>query len=440
MQIKKINISDLTPYERNSRTHPPEQLEQIAASIREFGFVNPVLIDDDCRIIAGHGRVMAAQKLGMTEIPCLSVHGLSESQIRAYIIADNKIAENSGWDSDMLRLELSDLQNIDFDINLIGFSTMDIDEILSGTGTMGKTDPDAVPPTPEYPVTIQGDVWTLGKHRIMCGDATNTENVAQLLRGGVPHLMVTDPPYGVRYDASWRGKTLKKSGGGNGQGALGKVLNDHICDWRDAWNLFPGDVAYIWHASMFTSTVQESLEAAGFNIYAQIIWAKNQLVISRGHYHSQHEPCFYAVRKGKTGKWNGTRKEKTIWRLAFDQLRQDEGIFFNARNPENVMAISGDMSTVWEIPKPQKSETGHSTQKPVECMARPIRNNSKRGDAVYEPFSGSGTTIIAAEQHGRCCYAMELSPAYVDVAVTRREQFTGLSAINGITGKEFNKK
>lgn len=183
-QINNIPISDLTPYKRNSRTHSPAQIDQIAASIREFGFVNPVLIDDKKQIIAGHGRVLAAAKIGMAEVPCLSVKGLTEAQVRAYVIADNKIAENSGWDSDLLRLELSELQNINFDINLLGFSTMEMDQILIGDGTTGLTDPDAVPPIPEEPVTVPGDIWLLGNHRIMCGDATNSACVAQLLRGG----------------------------------------------------------------------------------------------------------------------------------------------------------------------------------------------------------------------------------------------------------------
>lgn len=246
--------------------------------------------------------------------------------------------------------------------------------------------------------------------------------------------MVTDPPYGVEYDAKWRNDV----GIGSAGTATGRVLNDDRADWRQAWELFSGDVAYVWHAGSKASVVAESLEACGFIIRSQIIWAKNNIVIGRGHYHPQHEPCWYAVRKGKTGHWCGSRKQKTIWRFVRDQIRADEQVFVRASDEGGVVVLSGDESTVWEIPKPLKSDTGHSTQKPVECMARPIRNNSKVGDGVYEPFSGSGTTIIAAEQNGRHCYAMELSPLYVDVSVTRWQNFVGGEAIHAETGKTFS--
>ena len=215
--------------------------------------------------------------------------------------------------------------------------------------------------------------------------------------------MVTDPPYGVEYDADWRNKATRADGSPIGASALGEVLNDDRADWREAWALFPGDVAYVWHAGSRSHVVADSLVACGFNLYSLIVWGKNTLVIGRGHYHPKHEPCWYAVRKGKTGHWQGDRKQTTLW----------------------------------EIDKPQKSETGHSTQKPIECMKRPIENNSKPGDGVYEPFSGSGTTIIAAEQTGRRCYAMELSPNYVDVAVRRWQNFTGKRAVLESTGHPF---
>ena len=237
--------------------------------------------------------------------------------------------------------------------------------------------------------------------------------------------MVTDPPYGVEYDASWRDKI--KGNRKNGC-AKGKVLNDHCIDWRAAWSIFPGNVAYVWHAGIYADLVAESLRVCGFEIRSQIIWAKNQLVISRGDYHSQHEPCWYAVRKGKTGRWNGSRKKATLWRDIDDVLRDGEAVFIRRGDAEILYAVSSDHSTVWEINKPLKSETGHSTQKPVECMRRPMLNNSKRGEAVYDPFLGSGTTLIAAEQTGRICYGVELNPKYVELAVRRWEQFTGRQA------------
>ena len=236
-------------------------------------------------------------------------------------------------------------------------------------------------------------------HRIICGDSTSADTVAALLGDVKPHLMVTDPPYGVEYDASWR-----EEAGASGSGtAKGKVLNDDRADWREAWALFPGDVAYVWHADKFSPVVAESLEVNGLQMRNMIIWAKSSLVMSRGDYHSQHEPCWYAVRKGKKGHFDGGRKQTTLW----------------------------------QIDKPRKSETGHSTQKPVECMKRPIENNSSPGQAVYEPFSGSGTTIIAGEMTGRHIYAIELNPAYVDVAVKRWQDFTGQQATLEGDGRTF---
>lgn len=386
-----LSIAALVPYARNSRTHSKEQIAQIAASIREFGFTNPVLIDGQGGIVAGHGRVMAAQSLGVGSVPCLRVDWLTEAQKRAYVIADNQLALNAGWDDAVLADELRALQGEDFDLNLLGFGADELTALLADPPTDGETDPDATPEPPAVPISKHGDVWVLGKHRLICGSSTDADTVAKVLAGVQPHLMVTDPPYGVEYDADWRNHALRADGSPVAGRAVGKVLNDDNADWREAWALFPGEVAYIWHAGSKAHIVAESLLACGFEIRAQVVWNKNNFSISRGHYHPKHEPCWYAVRKGGTGHWGGDRKQ----------------------------------STVWDIPKNQKSETGHSTQKPVECMKRPIENNSVPGQAVYEPFSGSGTTIIACEMTGRICYAIELSPAYVDVAVRRWQEFTG---------------
>ena len=396
MQIETIAVERLIPYARNSRTHSPEQVAQIAASIREFGFTNPVLIDAAGGIIAGHGRVMGARQIGMAEVPCLRLGHLSETQKRAYIIADNKLALNAGWDEDMLALEFRDLLAEGYSAEMTGFSIPEIDQLIAGLDAMpeGKTDADETPEVQQTVVSQPGDVWILGKHRIMCGDSTSADNVQTLLGGGVPHLMVTDPPYGVEYDPTRTSSNAKKSG---------KVLNDDRADWREAWALFPGEVAYVWHASMFTREVLESLEVCGFERRAMIVWAKDRFTLGRGHYHWRHEPAWYVVKKGGTGHWCGDRKQDTVWNI---KAREDGG-------------------------------HGHGTQKPVECMRKPIENNSAPGDSVYEPFSGSGTTIIAAEQTGRICYAMELAPAYVDVAVRRWQQFTGKRAVHAETGKEF---
>lgn len=433
--MKKVLVASLVPYEKNTRTHSPEQINKIAASITEFGWTNPILIDGDNNVIAGHGRIMAAKQLGITEVPAIDLSHLSATQRRAYIIADNQLALESGWNEDLLAQELADLKLDGFDLSLIGFADSDLNAILTGLGDFeGLTDPDEVPEAPVIPVSKPGDVWLLGKHRVMCGSSTDAANVKTLLNGAVPHLMVTDPPYGVQYDANWRNDALKK----NHNLATGKVLNDHIADWRTAWAHFPGDVAYVWHASTKTSEVLDSLVSCTFEPRSLIIWAKSQLVIGRGHYHPQHEPCWYVVRKGKIGHWHGGRKQTCLWKNIADIVRPDEDVYIHRTAAEIIEAISGDETTVWNINKPIKSETGHSTQKPVECMLRPIRNNSIKGDSLYEPFSGSGTTIIAAEMSRRSCYAIELHPPYVDIAVIRWQNFTGQQATLEATGKTFN--
>jgi DNA modification methylase len=404
MEIIEKEIEKLIPYALNSRTHSDEQIAQISASIKEFGFNNPILIDEKDGIIAGHGRVLGAKKLGLNKVPTIKLAHLTPNQRKAYIIADNKLALNAGWDMEMLSLEMGDLDKEGFDLSLIGFDDNELATILADKNE-GLTDPDEVPDLPDEPVTKEGDVWLLGKHRLMCGDSTVETSVTKLLAGVEPHLMVTDPPYGVNYNAAWRNDAAAKGliGQRRSTRAIGRVENDNQADWSDAWALFSGDVAYVWHAGNKAHIVAESLEENELNIRAQIIWAKNNMVIGRGDYHPKHEPCWYAVRKNKKGHYVGGRKQ----------------------------------TTVWDINKPLKSETGHSTQKPVECMKRPIENNSSPGQAVYEPFSGSGTTIIAGEMTGRCVYAMELSPAYVDVAVKRWQDFTGEKAKLEDSGEIF---
>lgn len=378
-------LDELVPYARNSRTHSPEQIDQIVRSMETYGWTVPILVDPNGGVIAGHGRLLAAEKIGWTRVPCLVARGWSEEQKRLYVIADNQLALNADWNEELLALELGELRAAGLDISLTGFDAEALAALLDPQPERG--DPEAVPEVPVVPKSRIGDLYVLGDHRLLCGDATNVADVARLLGDVKPHLMVTDPPYGVEYDPTWR----EKAGVAGSGAAKGKVLNDDRADWRAAWALFPGDVAYVWHAGLFAGAVGDSLVACDFALRSQIIWAKSSLVLSRGDYHFQHEPCWYAVRKGKTGHYVGGRKQTTLW----------------------------------QIDKPQKSETGHSTQKPVECMQRPIENNSKRGDAIYEPFSGSGTTIIAGEITGRRVLAMELSPSYVDVAVERWEQFTG---------------
>jgi len=396
-------VDRLVPYAGNARTHSDAQISQIAASITEFGFTNPILTGGDNVIIAGHGRLLAAQKLGIGDVPVIVLDHLSEAQRRALVIADNKLAENAGWDEELLRTELATLDEMDFDLDLMGFSDEELEVLLGdpeGTALGEAEGEDDVPEPPEDPTSRLGDLWLLGKHRLFCGDATVATDVARVLDGIKPLLMVTDPPYGVQYDPAWRNQV-----GAAKTKRTGKVLNDDRADWREAWALFPGDVSYVWHGALHATTVAESLEAAGFNVRSQIIWAKDRLVLSRGDYHWQHEPCWYAVKKTGKGHWAGDRKQTTLWRIAS---------------------------------KDQDAETVHGTQKPVECMRRPILNNSSPGQAIYEPFMGSGTTLIAAETTGRVCLGIELNPTYVDVAVERWQQFTGQAAVLDGDGRSFD--
>jgi DNA modification methylase len=396
--VERWPIERLVPYARNARTHSDIQISQIAASIREWGWTNPVLVAEDGTIIAGHGRVLAAQKLRIANVPVMVATGWSEAQRRAYTIADNKLTLNGGWDQELLGLEIGELEVLGFDLDLIGFSDEERAS-LAAHATDGLTNPDVVPDLPIHPVTRPGDLWALGGHRLICGDSTSKDDVDALLAGVSPHLMVTDPPYGVNYDPAWR----KRAGVNLNARKLGPVVNDDRADWREAWALFPGNVAYVWHAGRHASEVQQSLEVSGFDVRSQIIWAKDRFALSRGHYHWQHEPCWYAVRGTSGAYWSGDRKQSTLWTI---NAREDDG-------------------------------HGHGTQKPVECMRRPIENNSSPGQAIYDPFSGSGTTIIAAEMTGRSCFAIEIDPAYVDVAILRWQAFTGLTATLQGAGTSF---
>jgi DNA modification methylase len=274
-------------------------------------------------------------------------------------------------------------------------------------GSSGLTDPDSVPEVPDRPVTRPGDVWLMGDHRVGCGDATSAADVALVLAGSQPHLMVTDPPYGVNYDPSWRARRGRRAG----KLAQGKVLNDDRADWREAYALFPGGAAYVWFGALHGDIVASGLASCGFQLRAQIVWVKQHFTLSRGDYHWKHEICWYAVRDSHTSHWQGDRTQTTVWEIA------NNNPFGNPRREQG-----------WE----------HATQKPVECMRRPIVNNSRPGQAIYDPFLGSGSSLIAAEMTGRICYGLELNPAYVDVVVRRWQLFTGRLARHHASGQSFD--
>lgn len=380
-KVERRKVKDLKLYPKNPRKIDEEKIDRLKKRIQERGFHDVIKIDQDNVILSGNQRRRALQDLGIDEIDVkVPTRKLTDKE-REQVLLESNIQEGE-WDEDILKDFDDDLL---VDIGLDDFTFKDDVEVVE----------DEVPEPPKEAKTKLGDLYKLGEHRLLCGDSTNPQHVELLLQNREPYLMVTDPPYGVSYEPNWRNEAARYSKGmGNrsiGAGAVGKVSNDDKAEWRESWSLSPSRVAYVWHAGKFAGIVQESLEVCDYEIRSQIIWSKSSFPISRGDYHWKHEPCWYAVKKGNKGNWAGDRKQ----------------------------------TTVWNIDKPQKSDTGHSTQKPVECMLRPIKNHD--GD-VYDPFGGSGTTLIACEQLKRKCYMMEIDPIYCDVIVERWEKLTGKKA------------
>ena len=406
MNVEIIPIAEITPYHQNNRKHGDLQVERIAKSIKDFGFNQPLVLDSDKTVLVGHGRLLAAKQLGMDALPCLIIKGLTEAKKRAYRILDNKLQNDSEWDFEALGLELGFLEEQGFDLEGWGLDDL---KALFPEPELESFEDDGPGELLKESYIKTGDLIELGPHRVLCGDSTSVEDVERLLDGKVPILMVTDPPYGVEYDPEWRaGADL-----GVGKRSKGKVENDDRMDWSEAFQLLPCSVAYVWHAGKFTSEVQESLHLSDFKIVSQIIWTKQHFVLSRGDYHWQHEPCWYAVRNDATHNWQGARDQSTVWDI------KNNNSFGNAA----------------------KEEThGHGTQKPIECMARPIKNNSKSKDIITDPFLGSGTTLIAADQLNRTCYGMEISPQYCQVILERYQKYCTKAQKPfkcKINGKEF---
>lgn len=407
------HIGELTADPKNRRKRTARNVGMIVDALQKVGASRSIVIDEHGEVLAGNGVVEAAAEAGITKLRVVDADGetiiavrrtgLTPKQKRDLAIYDNRAGELAEWDVAQLR---QDRENGE-DLSAFFFDD-ELSALLDVKDKAGRTDPDVVPDVRATDVK-PGDLFALGSHRLLCGDCTANADVERLLSGAVPLLMVTDPPYGVNYDPSWRAaaginKNTKK---------LGKVANDDRADWTAAWQLFPGVVAYVWHGGLKSATVQASLELCKFNVRAQIVWAKDRLALSRGDYHWQHEPCWYAVKEGQPGHRNGDRMPSTLWRIATPA-------------PKSTTDQS-DVSTVWEVPTREDGGHCHGTQKPVECMARPIRNH--RAPSVYEPFSGSGTTIIAAEMLSRACFAIEIDPTYVQVAIDRWEKFTGKTAV-----------
>jgi DNA modification methylase len=398
MQIKEVAVDKLIPYAKNSRTHSPEQVGQIAASIKEFGFRNPILVDG-VGIIAGHGRLMAAQKLGLDKVPTIDCSDMTPSQKKAYIIADNKLAMNAGWDNAMLTIELKDLEDEGFDLALLGFDDKELNALLEPEVFEGLTDEDAVPETPIEPKTKVGDIYILGNHRLMCGDSTSIDAVEKMMDGDKASLVVTDPPWNVAY-----GTNLANNAQGYKQRT---IMNDNFettQEWEDFLSGFIGNIIaftmkgcpiYCVMGASEWPAIDKALRDGGFHWSSTIIWAKDTLVLSRKDYHTQYEPIWYGW------KDDGPR----IWTV------QDR-----------------KQSDVWECKRPKRSEL-HPTTKPVELIERAVLNSSNAGTIVFEPFGGSGSTLIACEKTGRKARLMELDPKYCDVIVKRWEDFTGQKAV-----------
>ena len=403
-KIEHWPTDKLVPYARNARTHSPEQVAQIAASIAEFGFTNPILAGSDGVIVAGHGRLAAAQKLGLSTVPVVVLDHLTPTQRRALVIADNRIAENAGWDEELLRLELEEIKLDDFDLSLTGFDADELLEIMAGDETTieGNTDEDAAPDVPETPVSKPGDVWIMGQHRLVCGDATTAESYAQLFQNGERADMVfTDPPYNVAYAAGAHVPSIKHRPIANDD--LGDRFEDFL---RDAMGLFMAHCTGAIYIAMSCSelhTLRRVFDALGGHWSTFIIWAKDTFTLGRSDYQRQYEPILYGWPDGATRHWCGDR----------------------------------DQGDVWQIKKPRVNDL-HPTMKPVELVERAIRNSSRPGDVVLDPFGGSGTTLIAAEKAGRRARLVEIDPKYVDVIVRRWQQFTGKQAILESDGKPFD--
>jgi len=400
VRIEQRPVAGLIPYVNNSRKHSEEQVAQIAASIKEFGWTNPILVDGANGIIAGHGRLMAARKLGMEAVPVIELAHLSEPQRKALIIADNKLAMNAEWDNDLLMLELGELLEGGFDLDLLGFGKDELDALLSPTeATEGLTDEDAVPEVPAAPVTVIGDVWLLGRHRVMCGDSCSITDMEKLVAGRQADMWLTDPPYNVAYEGGTKEKLT--------------IQNDSMADdafrqfLRDAYvtadsTMKPGAVFYIWHADSEGYNFRGAAQDAGWKVRQCLIWKKSSLVMGRQDYHWKHEPCLYGWKEGAGHLWATDRKQTTI--LEFDKP---------SRNGE------------------------HPTMKPVALFEYQMLNNTKGGDLVLDSFGGSGTTLIAAEKNGRHSCLMELDPKYVDVIIKRWQDFTGKTATLESTGQPF---
>lgn len=400
-RIEYLNTAVLVPYARNSRTHSTDQIAQIAASIEEFGFTNPVLIDAGNEIIAGHGRVMAAQRLGMTEVPCIRIAYMTEAQKRAYVIADNQLALNAGWDEELLAQELAWLESESFDLDMLGFDASELDQILdeSINKMEGFTDQNDIPEICEEVVSKRGDMWVLGEHTVLCGDSTNKEDVLKIAHPESIDCLITDPPYNVTYVGKTK-DALTIENDSMSDAEFRKFLVSAFVNTDMV--LKQGAVFYIWHADSEGFNFRGACRDVEWRVRQCLIWVKNVMVLGRQDYQWRHEPCLYGWKGGAAHKWCSDRKQTTI--LEFNKP---------SRNGE------------------------HPTMKPIELIEYQIRNSTSKGDVVLDLFGGSGSTLIGCERSGRKARIIELDQKYVDVIIRRWQNYTGKVAVHADTGERF---
>ena len=396
MQVELTDIQRVIPYARNPRRND-QAIDKVAASIKEYGFRQPIVVDEDMVIIAGHTRLQAAQKLGLSKVPTHIATGLTSAQVKAYRLADNRTGQEAEWDDELLGIELGELSELGFDLDLTGFDDAELDKLLSEIDEGGLTDEDAIPEAPEEPITKAGDIWQLGDHRLICGDSTNSDTLDKLMDGHLVDMVFTDPPYNVNYGATAKDKMRSKGGAKAGR----KIMNDNLGDDFEAFlsaacanmlRLCKGAI-YICMSSSELDTLQSAFRSSGGKWSTFIIWAKNTFTLGRADYQRQYEPILYGWKEGNDRYWCGARDQGDVW-------------FFN---------------------KPLKNDL-HPTMKPVELVCQAIKNSSKSKDIVLDSFGGSGSTLIACEKLGRQARLIELDPAYCDVIVKRWEEFTGKKA------------
>ena len=407
LKIGYKQVSEIIPYVRNSRTHSEDQITQVASSIKEFGFTNPILIDGNNGIIAGHGRLLAAKKLGLDSVPTIDLSHLSSAQQKAYVIADNQLALNAGWDAELLSLEVQELDELGFDLTLMGFDDSELAAFLHPEQVDGLTDDDAVPVVPEKPATVLGDIWTLGNHKVMCGDSTSVDSVERLMGGHKTDMIFTDPPYGMSYGggraagSSEKGDKLKAHGMILGDDLRGDGLIEMIAESISSATLSSkeGSALYVCFPWRTYSEFESALTGIGLKVAACIVWDKKSIGLGNSNYRPQHEFIFYI----KGGAWHGDKAQSDIWSMS----------------------------------RGATAAYVHPTQKPVELIEKAIENSSKTGDLVHDCFGGSGSTLIACEKTNRNAYLMELDPKYVDVIIQRWQEYTGKEALHE-NGQSFN--